>query len=123
MITNGRPVTKSVRLRADESKLIAEVSAREHLAEGTLLQKWVLDALAHTRLEYATADYAGGAINLGEAAGRANVSVTRMLAELDARGVDTITPAHFRASLTNLTELFGGSEERRAVLRELAENA
>jgi len=49
------------------------------------------------------------------------VSVTRMLAELDARGVDTITPAHFRASLTNLAELFGSSEELRAVLQERAD--
>jgi hypothetical protein len=121
MIKNGRPVTKSVRLRADESELIAEVSAREHLTEDMLLRKWVLDALAHARLEYAIADYAAGEINLGEAAGRASVSVIRMLAEMDGRGIDTITPAHFRASLTNLTELFGSSEELRAVIQERAD--
>jgi hypothetical protein len=122
MIANGRPVTKSVRLRPQESELIAEVSAREHLAEGTLLRKWILDALAHARLEYAVADYGAGEINLSEAANRAGVSVARLLAELDTRGVDTITPAHFRASLAHLTELFGSTDELRAVLQEQAEN-
>ena len=114
----GRPVTKSVRLSREESALLAEVSSREHLAEGTLLRKWVLDALERSRLELAVADYAAGELNLGEAAARAGVSVMRMLAELDARGIDTISPAHFRASLNNLIDLFGGSDELRATLAE-----
>lgn len=118
MIAHGRPVTKSVRLRPDERDQIAEISAREHLAEGELLRKWVLDALAHAQLAYAVADYGAGEINLGEAAHRAGVSVERLLAELDTRGVDTITPAHFRASLAQLTELFGSTDELRAVLQE-----
>jgi len=108
---NARSVTKSVRLRREESDLIAEASAREHLAEGTLLRKWVLDALDHVRLEYAIADYSAGELNLGEAAARAGVSVARLITELDTRGVDTISPEHFRASLAHLTDLFGGSEK------------
>lgn len=116
--TTGRPVTKSVRLSAEESDILNEVSTREHLAEGTLLRKWVLDALARARLEHAVQDYTAGELNVGEAAARAGVSVARMLAELDARGVDTITPAHFRTSLKNLMDLFGGSDELRAVLAD-----
>ncbi len=81
----------------------------------------MLDALAHARLEYAIADYAAGEVTLGEAAGSANVSVARLLTELDVRGIDTISPAHFRASLGHLTDLFGGSDELRAVLQERAE--
>ncbi len=120
MTTKGRPVTKSVRLSPEESALLAEVSVREHLAEGTLLRKWVLDALARARLDQAIADYSAGEINLGEAAAHADVSVSRLLVELESRGVDTISPAHFRASLENLVELFGGSPELRAVLTEQA---
>ena len=118
MSTKGRPVTKSVRLSREESALLAEVSAREHLAEGTLLRRWVLDALTRARLEHAIADYTAGEINLGEAAARAGVGVARLLAELDGRGIDTITPAHFRAGLQNLVDLFGGSEELQALLAE-----
>lgn len=75
----------------------------------------MLDGLARYRLEQAVADYEAGEINLGEGAGRAGVTVPRLLAELDRRGVDTIGPAHFRASLANLVSLFGGSAELRAI--------
>ena len=81
----GRPVTKSVRLSREESTLLAEVSTREHLAEGTLLRKWVLDALAHSRLELAVADYTSAELNLVEAATRAEVNGDRMLAGHDAQ--------------------------------------
>ena len=118
MSTKGRPVTKSVRLSPEESALLAEVSDREHLAEGTLLRKWVLDALARARLEHAIADYTAGEINLGEAAARAGVGVARLMGELDSRGIDTITPAHFRAGLQNLVGLFGGSDELQATVAE-----
>ena len=118
MSTPGRRVTKSVRLSPEESELLAEVSDREHLAEGTLLRKWVLDALARARLEHALADYTAGEINLGEAAARAGVGVERLLAELDGRGIDTFTPTHFQAGLQNLVDLFGGSDELRTAIVE-----
>ena len=118
MNTRAKPVTKSVRLSRDESALLAEVSAREHLAEGTLLRKWVLEALSRARLDSAIANYSAGEINLGEAAARAGVNMARLLAELDARGVDTISPAHFRASLGNLFDTFGGSDALRSTLAD-----
>jgi hypothetical protein len=74
--------------------------------------------IERSRLELAIADYAHGALNLGEAAAQAGVNVARMLAELDARGIDTIGPAHFRGSLSSLTDLFGASDELRAALTE-----
>lgn len=118
MTAKGRPVTKSVRLSPDENALVAEVSRREHLAEGALVRKLVLDGLARYRLDQAIADYAAGEINLGEAALRAGVSVQRLLAELERRGVETMAPAHFHASVHTLVDLFGGSDELRAALTE-----
>lgn len=114
-----RSVTKSVRFSPEESTLLAQVSEREHLPEGALLRKLVLDGLARFRLEQAIADYEAGELNVGEAAQRAGVGVHRLLAELDRRGIDTIAPEHFRASLEHLTELFGGSPELRDTLSEL----
>ena len=116
MSPRAKPVTKSVRLSAEESALLAAVSARERLAEGALLRKSTLDALASARLEHAIADYRAGEINLGEAAARAGVGLPRLLAELDAHGADTISSAHFRASLENAVDLFGGSEALRSAL-------
>ena len=113
-----KPITKSVRLSPEDSALLAAVSGREHLPEGTLLRKWVLDALARARLEHAILDYRAGELNVGEAAAQADVSVARMLAELDARGADAVTPAHFRSSLETLVALFGGSDELKAILAE-----
>jgi len=82
------------------------------------MRKWILDALAHARLEHAIADYARGELNLGEAAARTEVSLAPFVAELDARGIDTITPAHFQSSLSQLANLFGGSESLRAQLAD-----
>ena len=116
-----RRAAKSVRLSPEEGKLLAEASAREHLTESELLRKWVLDALARARLEHAIEDYAAGETNLGEAAARADVSVARLLVELDNRGIDTISPEHFRASLRNLVAAFGASESLRSALAEQTE--
>ncbi|HEX5415942.1 MAG TPA: hypothetical protein VFZ25_09775 [Chloroflexota bacterium] len=115
-MTHSRTITKSVRLTPEESALVAEVSQREHLPEGALIRKLILDGLSRYRLDEAITEYATGVLNLGEAAGAAGVSVQRMLAELDRRGFEAVTPAHFRASLNNLVDLFGGSPEIRAIL-------
>ena len=120
MKTRGRPVTKSVRLSAEEYELVATVSEREHLPQGAFLRKLLLDGLAQYRLAHAVGAYTSGELNLGEAARRAGVTVARFLAELDRRGIDTITPAHFHAGLSNLVDVFGGSPELRETLASRA---
>jgi hypothetical protein len=117
--SRARQVTKSVRFSAEESALLSEISRREHLAEGTLLRKLVLDGLAQYRLEQAVADYEGGELNLGEAAHRAGVSIQRLMAELERRGVDRSSPMQVVQSLETLTELFGASPELRETVQEL----
>jgi predicted HTH domain antitoxin len=107
----ANPVTKSVRFCPEESELIAQVSQREHLPEGTLLRKLVLDGLARYRLEQAIGDYEAGELSLGQAVRRGGVSVARMMAELDRRGISLGGEDHVIASLDNLAALFGGSPE------------
>jgi predicted HTH domain antitoxin len=116
---NPRQVTKSVRFDQNETRLIAEISRREHLPEGTLLRKLVLDGLAEYRLEHAISDYEAGELNLGEAAARAGVSVERMMAALRRRGIDLISPAHFAESLEHLMDSFGERAELRDTIATL----
>jgi predicted HTH domain antitoxin len=106
-----KQVTKSVRFSPEESAVIERVSEREHLPEGTLMRKLVLEGLARYRLEQAIADYESGEINLGEAAHAAGVSIRRMMVELEHRGTGLRGEAHVVTSLENLTALFGGSQE------------
>lgn len=114
-----KTITKSVRFNSDESALIARVSRREHLPEGTFVRKLVLDGLARYRLEEAIERYAAGELNLGQAARDANVAVHRMMAELDRRGLDFGRGGQVVASLENLADLFGASPELHETIAEL----
>ena len=115
-------ITKSVRLSAEENAVLQRISAREFLPEGTLMRKLLLEGLARHRLEQAIGDYEMGDLNLGEAAQRAGVSVQRMMAELDRRGISLGTEEHVRSSLHTLAELFGASPELRQIIAERADS-
>lgn len=114
----AKQVTRSIRLSEDESKMLAELSRRQHLPEEVLLRIFVLDALDAGRLQQAVADYELGALDLSEAATRAGVGLQRMIAELERRGIDTGAADHVTESLENLAELFGCSPELRSMLDE-----
>jgi predicted HTH domain antitoxin len=116
---SAKQLTKSVRFSEEEATWIEQVSRREHLPEGTLMRKLVLDGLAELRLEQAVADYAAGDLNLTEAAHRAGVSVRRLMTELERRGVELLDARHMAASLETLADLFGGSPELRLTLDDL----
>jgi hypothetical protein len=60
-------------------------------------------------VERAVADFESGELNLGQAARQAGVSVERMIAELDRRGIELVTPDQFVGGLEHLAETFGGS--------------
>lgn len=111
-------MTKSVRLSAEESAAIREFSAREHLAEGALLRKLVLDGLDRYRLEQAIRDFVDHRLNLSEAASQAGLSIEHVMKELDRRGIDTIDVDHFYASLDHLVAQFGGSAGLRAAVTQ-----
>lgn len=116
----SRQVTKSVRFTAEETALIEAVSQREHLSEGTLMRKLVLDGVAQLRLNQAINDYAAGELNLGDGARQAGVSLRRFMAELERQGVELVDDQHLAASLETLVDRCGGSpalQETIAALR------
>ncbi len=112
-------VTKSVRFSPEEGALVAQVSQRERLPEGTLMRKLVLEGLARYRVEEAITDYQAGDVNLGQAARRAGVSVQRLMVELDCRGIELASREHFTTSIENLAHLFGGTRELHEVVAEI----
>jgi predicted HTH domain antitoxin len=114
-----KQVTKSVRFSAEENALIEQISHREHLAEGTLLRKLVLEGITRYRLEAAIHAYTTGEVNLSEAAREANVSVQHLMAELDRRHIGLGSGEHVVTSLENLADLFGGSQELRDTIADL----
>lgn len=62
---------------------------------------------ADDRPGHAMADDTAGEVTLGGALARAGVSVARLPADLEGRGVGTIDREHGCVSLRNLAHLFG----------------
>jgi hypothetical protein len=114
----SKAISKSVRFTPEETSLIEEVSRREHLPEGTLMRKLVLEGIARLRLDRAIADYQAGDLNLGEAARSAGVSVRRMMTELDRRGVDLGGGQDILHGLESLAQIFGASPALRETIAE-----
>jgi len=104
-------VTKSVRLAPEESGVLKRISQAQGVSEAALMRQFVLEGLAHYRLEEAIQAYSRGEIDLSAAARHAGVSVYQMLTEVQRR--DVTPPAareKFLDGLETLARTFGGSE-------------
>lgn len=99
-------VTKTIRLSPEEGMALEQLSREEHLPEGTLLKKLVLDGLARRRLDWACAAYARGEIDIRSAARYAGLSIYEMLDELKRRDIEIVSPEQFLDGLTDLADLF-----------------
>lgn len=117
-----KQVTKFVRFTAEETALLEEVSRREHLSEGTLMRKLVLDGLARVRLDQAMNDCESGDVSLSDAVRQAGVSLHRLMAELDRRGVELVDEEHLASSVETLADLFGGSAALSEAIAQLRSN-
>lgn len=113
-------VTKSIRLAPEEGRALKQISEAERLSEAALMKKFVLDGIAHYRLEQAIAAYRRGEIDLSAAARHADTSVYHLLEELKARDITPEAATEkFLDGLRNLAELFGGSEALNRTLSQL----
>ena len=116
--------SRSVRLTPEEDTVLQRVSHVERLPETALLHKFVLDGLAHYRLEHACRAYARGEVNLSQAARYADVSVEEVMHELEQRGIDYgPTTEQFLDGLETLAAEFDAPELGQVVadLRERPE--
>ena len=108
-------ITKIIHLSPEEGAVLEQMSRKEHLPEGALLKKLVLEGLARRRLEWACQAYAGSEVDISGAAGYAGISVYEMLDELKQQEIELVSPEQFLDGLVDLAELFEMAE-----LREVA---
>lgn len=104
------PITKSVRLSPDESKLLAEISQAEGISEAAILRQFIRAGMNKYRLDRAIQAYQRGEVDMQAAARYAGVSVHHLMVELEKREI--MPPAateKFLDGLKALAETFGGS--------------
>lgn len=119
MTTLTSPVTKSVRLSADESKMLAQISRIEGVSESALLRRLIREGLNDIRIEQAVHSYQRGEADMQAAARYADVSIYHLMVELEKR--DITPPAateKFIDGLKTLVETFGGSQALRETIAE-----
>ncbi|MEA3341546.1 MAG: hypothetical protein U9R15_16400 [Chloroflexota bacterium] len=98
-----------------EDKQLHQLSQAEHLPEGILLRKWVLEGLTRLRLERACTLYERGQLNLSSTARHAGIGVEQMMRELTRRGINHgPSVEQFVDGLETLADIFGKDELRAA---------
>jgi hypothetical protein len=117
-------ITKSIRLDADESDHLKQISQQEGTSEAAVLKRFVLQGMAKYRLEQAILAYERGEADLSAAADYAGISVYHMMNELAQRDIDPPAAAEkFVDGLKTLMVTFGGSEALRQTIVNLETEA
>jgi len=108
MVTKNKNklISKSIRLTPEEAK---------ELTESALMRRWVLEGLAHYKLEKAIAAYMRREVSIGEGAAMAGVSYNRFEQELWNRRIVVLEDPQFLQTLASLGESFGRPQMPRAV--------
>lgn len=101
-------VTKSIRLSEEEAQWVKAVARDEHLSEASVMKRMILKGIEEYRLERAIRAYADREISLSEAARFASLSIRKVMAELEKRGIPLYSSEEaFRSGLGYLAETFG----------------
>lgn len=113
-------ITKSIRLNPEQNEMLAHISHTEGISEAALMQRFVLDGLAHYRLEEAIKAYQRGEADLAAAARYAGISVYHMMTQLEAREITLpVASDKFVQGLKTLFDTFGGSDALRQTIATL----
>ncbi len=112
-------VTKSIRLKTEDSMALAQISQNKGVSEASIMQQFVLEGIAKQRLEDAIGAYARGETDLSAAARYASVSVYQMMTEVKRRDISFPGESQkFIDGLKALVEMFGGSDTLRQTISE-----
>jgi len=117
MVTKNKNklISKSIRLTPEEAKELTKVCREEPVTESALMRRWVLEGLAHYKLEKAIAAYMRREVSIGEGAAMAGVSYNRFEQELWNRRIVVLEDPQFLQTLASLGESFGLPQMPRAV--------
>ena len=103
----------------DESKLIKNISNDEHIPEGVLVKKLVLDGLDKYKIDKSIYMYENRKVNLNTAAWIAGLSVRDFMSELESRGITlNLTPEMVTYSLEVLDKAFNNEKLRMVIYSE-----
>ena len=108
-------VTKSVRLRTEESEELARLSQATLVSESALMKQWIQEGIQAKKLELAIQAYMDRKTDLRGGAIMAGVSYNRFMREVQLRNIVILENDDFVDQLAFLAETFDNRELRVAV--------
>jgi len=87
----SKPVTKSIRLTAEEARDLAALVEEHAASESALMRQWVLRGMREFRIERAVAAYQRDEVDLRDGAALADLPVGAFVDELAHRRVAILT--------------------------------
>ncbi len=114
----SKPVTKSIRLSAEEARDLAHLVAEHAASESALMRQWVLRGMRDFRIERAVEAYQRDEVDLRDGAAMADLPVGVFMDELAHRRVAILTdPAMMESEIEEILEEFGQSGEHKREMR------
>ncbi len=108
-------VTKSVRLRTEESEELARLSQATLVSESALMKQWIQEGIQAKKLDLAIQAYMDRKTDLRGGAIMAGVSYNRFMREVQFRNIVILENDDFVDQLAFLAETFDSRELRVAV--------
>ena len=108
-------VTKSVRLRTEESEELARLSQATLVSESALMKQWIQEGIQAKKLDLAMQAYMDRKTDLRGGAIMAGVSYNRFMREVQFRNIVILENDDFVDQLAFLAETFDSRELRVAV--------
>jgi len=108
-------VTKSVRLRTEESEELARLSQATLVSESALMKQWIQEGIQAKKLDLAIQAYMDRKTDLRGGAFMAGVSYNRFMREVQFRNIVILENDDFVDQLAFLAETFDSRELRVAV--------
>lgn len=116
-------VTKSIRISAESSSDLAQLSKQTLLSESALMRKWILEGIERQKLDYALKLYMERKVDLREGAAIAGISFNQFMDEVEQRNIVILDETGFSERLRHLADVFDVEPLKRAIEQVEAEEA
>lgn len=99
-------VTKSIRLSANESAELAQLSAATSVSESALMKRWIQEGMQTQKTNLAVQAYSQRKVDLRGGAIMAGLSYNHFVQEVQARNIIILDETHFAPRLAQISEMF-----------------